>query len=119
MSDRDSDQRNPEQPGNPDRRLLLGGIAAALGVAAAGVPEEAAAGRRDRRHTARPGDAALRANIDTMVVIYAENRSFNNLFAGFPGLERPLNGSLRALQLPRSNSASGHFEPIRGELANP
>jgi acid phosphatase len=35
-------------------------------------------------------DAALRAKIDTVVVIYAENRSFNNLFADFPGLEQPL-----------------------------
>ncbi|MFO1465761.1 MAG: acid phosphatase [Steroidobacteraceae bacterium] len=31
--------------------------------------------------------AALRARIDTIVVIYAENRSFDNLFGKFPGAE--------------------------------
>jgi hypothetical protein len=35
-------------------------------------------------------DRALRENVKTIVVIYAENRSFNNLFADFPGLEKPL-----------------------------
>lgn len=37
-----------------------------------------------------PLDAALRRNVKTVVVIYGENRSFNNLFADFPGLQRPL-----------------------------
>jgi acid phosphatase len=35
-----------------------------------------------------PGDAttdALRSSIDTIVVIYAENRAFDNLFGNFPG----------------------------------
>jgi acid phosphatase len=35
-------------------------------------------------------DKKLRANIHTVVVIYAENRSFNNLFADFPGVASPL-----------------------------
>ncbi|MFX7768291.1 hypothetical protein ABTK15_20010, partial [Acinetobacter baumannii] len=35
-------------------------------------------------------DRALRDNVKTIVVIYAENRSFNNLVADFPGLEKPL-----------------------------
>src|SRR3546814_16347882 len=40
---------------------------------------------------ARPAtDAALRDAIDTVVIIYAENRSFNNLFGDFPGVEQPL-----------------------------
>ena len=118
MSDRDSDRRKPDQPGNPDRRLLLGGIAAALGVAAAGMPEETGASRPHRRHTARPGDAALRANIDTMVVIYAENRSFNNLFAGFPGLERPLSAvpQERLLQRDRNGRVLDRLPTIWGGL---
>ena len=37
-------------------------------------------------------DAALRAKVKTIVVIYGENRSFNNLFANFPGVEKPLSG---------------------------
>lgn len=35
-------------------------------------------------------DKALREQVKTVVVIYAENRSFNNLFADFPGVEKPL-----------------------------
>jgi len=73
-----------EQPQDPERRLLLGGLAAA-GLAGLAGPLDARTGR-----LSRPQDAQLRAHIETIVVIYAENRSFNNLFAGFPGLERPL-----------------------------
>ena len=89
MSDSDPDRTADRQQENPDRRQLLGGIAAALGLAAAGTPERVQARSRRMRRTP-VSDAALRANIDTIVVIYAENRSFNNLFAGFPGLEQPL-----------------------------
>nr|WP_238540984.1 acid phosphatase [Herbaspirillum sp. YR522] len=35
-------------------------------------------------------DSALREKVKTIVVIYAENRSFNNLFGDFPGVEKPL-----------------------------
>ncbi|QGZ65772.1 acid phosphatase [Paraburkholderia acidisoli] len=35
-------------------------------------------------------DRSLRSKVKTVVVIYAENRSFNNLFGDFPGVERPL-----------------------------
>ncbi|MCJ2185705.1 acid phosphatase [Novosphingobium beihaiensis] len=75
---------------HPDRREFLGGLAATLGAAAAVSGGEAEA------RAAKPGspkpvsDARLRDAIDTVVVIYAENRSFNNLFADFPGLEEPL-----------------------------
>lgn len=91
MTDPKSPSRQDGQPTNPDRRLLLGGMAAAVGAAAIG--SEADAKTRSaapRRKAAPASDAAIRANIDTVVVIYAENRSFNNLFAGFPGLESPL-----------------------------
>ena len=72
-----------DKPNGPalDRRSLLAGLA--ITGAAAGVEAQAAAPRAKV-------DAALRAKIDTVVVIYAENRSFNNLFADFPGLEQPL-----------------------------
>jgi acid phosphatase len=56
--------------------LLACGFAAAL----------AACAGRDLRPSA--GDAAtraLRAKIDTIVVIYAENRAFDNLYGNFPG----------------------------------
>ncbi len=35
-------------------------------------------------------DHTLRSKVKTVVVIYAENRSFNNLFGNYPGVERPL-----------------------------
>jgi acid phosphatase len=85
---------SPSQgPLKPDRRQFLEGLAALGAAAAASAPAAAAEARTPRKgkHTARPvSDAALRAAIDTVVVIYAENRSFNNLFADFPGLEQPL-----------------------------
>ncbi|RZF60690.1 acid phosphatase [Sphingomonas populi] len=71
------------------RRLLLGGLlaGAAAGIAAS---DGAAAHTPARKRRTPVSDAALRAHIETVVVIYAENRSFNNLFANFPGLEQPL-----------------------------
>jgi len=72
------------------RRLLLSGLLA--GAAAAGIAgaDEAPARTPARRHSKPLSDAVLREHIETVVVIYAENRSFNNLFASFPGLEQPL-----------------------------
>jgi phospholipase C len=81
-------------PLNPDRRLVLGGIAAAIGAASVDSPAQAAThSRRDvLKGTALSDsavDAALR-EIENVVVIFCENRSFNNLFADFPGLQVPL-----------------------------
>lgn len=89
----------PDQPEDLERRHLLGGMAVAIGAAAVGTRVEAAAARS----LSKVNDKALRDHIDTVVVIYAENRSFNNLFAGFPGLEQPLSAvpPERALQRDR------------------
>ncbi|MDQ1153402.1 acid phosphatase [Brevundimonas sp. SORGH_AS_0993] len=85
-----------DDPRSPDRRRLLGGLALVAGAAAV-QGERAAAASSMTGPAPNPGlgsgpaaDARLREAIDTVVVIYAENRSFNNLFADFPGLERPL-----------------------------
>jgi acid phosphatase len=72
-----------------NRRHFLGGMAtvglsASLTACATGGPR--AIGSAD----ATALDTALRKNVKTVVVIYGENRSFNNLFANFPGLEKPL-----------------------------
>ena len=95
----------------PDRRTVLAGLAstAVAGEALAGP------GRR-AHHTAL--DAALRAHIDTVVVIYAENRSFNNLFADFPGLQRPLSAlpPEAFLQRDRDGSLLPRLPPIWGGL---
>jgi acid phosphatase len=86
-----------DSPLNPERRFLLGGMAAAVGAAALGASAEAGTGPMG----SGVSDTALRANIDTVVVIYAENRSFNNLFADFPGLEQPLSAVPRERTLQR------------------
>lgn len=72
-------------PKGANRRELLGalGIAGLLG----GTPSVSEA--KPHRHR-QSVDDALRENVRTVVVIYAENRSFNNLFAHFPGLQAPL-----------------------------
>ncbi|MEJ7138283.1 acid phosphatase [Amphibiibacter pelophylacis] len=76
----------------PSRRRFLGSLAA-LGAAQAALPSAQAAPQRHTARAPRTGaalDRALAAEVKTIVVIYAENRSFNNLFGDFPGVERPL-----------------------------
>jgi len=89
MSDHPDDTTKPDV----SRRRFLGGVAVlgasatlgsyvkadALGTAATMPPLSGAA-----------LDKALRDNVKTVVVIYAENRSFNNLFGNYPGVEKPL-----------------------------
>jgi len=72
-----------EEPGSIDieRRQLLKGLAAT----GASISLFGCATQLD-------ADAKLRSAIKTVVVIYAENRSFNNLFHDFPGLQKPLAG---------------------------
>jgi acid phosphatase len=59
--------------------LLCWVCAAARVLAGETSDSPAASGSRDRTL------AALRANIETIVVIYAENRAFDNLYGNFPG----------------------------------
>jgi acid phosphatase len=80
---------DPDRPANPDRRTLLGALGGA-GLALATPARSGAATAAGAGGRATSRDADLRAHIETVVVIYAENRSFNNLFAGFPGLRHPL-----------------------------
>ncbi|MBV8157809.1 MAG: twin-arginine translocation signal domain-containing protein, partial [Dyella sp.] len=80
-----------EQPQDPSRRRLLGGLAVAgAAMAVGGAPTLAATSDKAVAGSNTPLDAALRKHIRRVVVIYAENRSFNNLFANFPGVEKPL-----------------------------
>ena len=80
-----------QTPSNPARRRLLGGIAMAGAALSLGGCQADDAPRSGKP---APSVAALNAqlgeHIHTVVVLYAENRSFNNLFAGFPGLQQPL-----------------------------
>lgn len=83
----------PKTPVDTSRRRFLGG-AAVLGVgatlSACGNTSKAPSPPVARPLTPQELDKALREQVKTVVVIYAENRSFNNLFADFPGVEKPL-----------------------------
>ncbi|WEJ06376.1 acid phosphatase [Pseudomonas sp. FJ2-5-13] len=83
----------PKTPVDTSRRRFLG-CAAVLGVgatlSACGNTSEAPSPPVTRPLTPQELDKALREQVKTVVVIYAENRSFNNLFADFPGVEKPL-----------------------------
>ena len=95
--------------------LGLAGLAAALPTAA----DAKAHHHHDVRHApAKSVDAALAERIHTVVVIYAENRSFNNLFADFPGLQRPLSQVPPAQyrQRDRDGSVLATLPPIWGGL---
>ena len=97
MSDEHEDRPSPDSAAQPpvdtSRRRFLGG-AAVLGVgatlSACGNTSEAPGKPVARPLTPQDLDKALREQVKTVVVIYAENRSFNNLFADFPGVENPL-----------------------------
>ncbi|MDO7930410.1 acid phosphatase [Pseudomonas sp. KFB-139] len=88
-----SDKPDDDSQTNPSRRRFLGGMAAlGAGVTLGGyaTASEKNASGTERHLTGAELDKALKKNIKTVVVIYAENRSFNNLFADFPGVEKPL-----------------------------
>ena len=70
---------------NPNRRRLLqaGAAAGVLG----NLPGTAQASSQPQPQTL---DSKLKQHIKTVVVIYLENRSFNNLFANFPGVAKPV-----------------------------
>jgi acid phosphatase len=81
-----ADHDHADQPASPARRRIFQ-AAAAVGVAG-GLPLGSDA-------VAKPApagslDAKLNTHVKNVVVIYLENRSFNNLFANFPGTSAPL-----------------------------
>jgi len=90
--DSEADTNATQAPQRPGRRHFLGGVAAvAVGGGLAGCAQPASRTSAVTGVAAGPQfDRALRSKVKTVVVIYAENRSFNNLFADFPGVERPL-----------------------------
>jgi len=113
-----------ETPLNPERRRLLGGMALAGAALTLGSCRPIA----DSRTTAAAGahelpadalDALLRQHIQQVVVLYAENRSFNNLFAHYPGLAQPLKDlrSAEYRQRDRDGSLLSTLPPIWGGLA--
>lgn len=99
-----------EQPNAGRRGFLTGMAAAAAAVGGAGALSGCAAPGTAANAPLAPSspafDRALREKVKTVVVIYAENRSFNNLFGNFPGVERPLASLSRADYLQRDRD--GH-----------
>ena len=89
----DETDQDTQLPADSSRRRFLAG-AAALGVGAATLSAYGGSGPDSPAKTAplTPAelDSKLHEQVKTIVVIYAENRSFNNLFANFPGVEKPL-----------------------------
>ncbi|MGH8126223.1 MAG: acid phosphatase, partial [Rhodanobacteraceae bacterium] len=108
-----------DAPDNPARRRVLGTMAivgAALAAGCHAPPGSAASGTAASTASAPNTalDAALRERIRHVVVIFCENRSFNNLFADFPGLEQPLSAlsPQRFLQRDRDGSILKILPPI-------
>ena len=92
---------------DPGRRSFLAGLsiaAVAVGGGLGGCSPSGDRGQNAPKTIAGTElDRVLREKVKNIVVIFAENRSFNNLFADFPGVEKPLS-SLRPenyLQLDR------------------
>ncbi|MEI7035443.1 acid phosphatase [Fulvimonas yonginensis] len=105
-----------DQPADPQRRRLLGGLAAAgAGLALGGATADAVhAAPEPPAPAATALDALLRKHVQRVVVIYAENRSFNNLFGDFPGVAEPLSGLRpeRYLQRDRDGSVLKQLPPV-------
>lgn len=123
MSDDHEDRPAPDSIAQPpvdtSRRRFLGG-AAVLGVgatlSACGNGSEAPGKPVARPLTPQELDKALHDQVKTVVVIYAENRSFNNLFADFPGVEKPLSALSAAdtQQRDRDGSLLTTLPPVWG-----
>ncbi len=109
-------------PENPQRRRLLGGMALAGGALAIGPAQahtDTARHKPQRALSATAVDRHLQEKIQHVVVIYAENRSFNNLFPDFPGLQHPMSQvtPAQARQVDRDGNVLDVLPPIWGGLA--
>lgn len=116
-------------PENPQRRRLLAG-ASVLGVSSTLLPLGGAQAVVHQNSAARPladypttkQTELLREKVKNVVVIYAENRSFNNLFANFPGSQQPLNqlSEQATTQVDRDGTPLSHLPPIwKGLVPDP
>ena len=117
-----------ETPENPQRRRLLGGIAlagSALAVGGCSKADDATDSRGKSAATAATStasnpdiDQALQDKVERIVVVFCENRSFNNLFPEFPGLQQPLSELKpeQYLQRDRDGSVLDTLPPIWGGL---
>ncbi|UMZ11153.1 acid phosphatase [Pseudomonas sp. MPFS] len=118
---RDTPEPATDQPTDTSRRRFLGGVAV-LGVGAT-LSACGKAGEPGNKPDERPLspvelDKALREQVKNVVVVFAENRSFNNLFANFPGVEQPLSALKPEAyqQRDRDGSLLSKLPPIWGGI---
>ncbi|AZC26070.1 MULTISPECIES: acid phosphatase [Pseudomonas] len=118
---RDTAEPATDQPTDTSRRRFLGGVAV-LGVGAT-LSACGKAGEPGNKPDERPLspvelDKALREQVKNVVVVFAENRSFNNLFANFPGVEQPLSALKPEAyqQRDRDGSLLSKLPPIWGGI---
>lgn len=110
-----------DQPASPSRRKIFQ-AAAAVGLTSATLTPAQAAGKAPAKAATKPAagslDAKLKAHVKNVVVIYLENRSFNNLFADFPGLAQPLSAlpAAAAVQKDRDGSPLPELPKIWGGM---
>lgn len=114
-----------DQTSSLSRRSFLTGVAAigaSASLSAYGMNNDNNGNNENKNKVNKPSlssidlDKALKKNIKNIVVIYAENRSFNNLFANFPGLENPLSSVKPedTKQRDRDGSVLKNLPPIWG-----
>ncbi|WP_036138539.1 acid phosphatase [Luteibacter sp. 9135] len=112
-------KKNDTDTPDTARRRLLGGMATTGALLALGGVQDVAASTTGRKNAAPAPtgaalDALLEKHIGNVVVIYAENRSFNNLFGDFPGLQQPLSSvpAERLVQRDRDGTPLKTLPPI-------
>ncbi len=121
VQDHDQDRfQNPDsdQPASPSRRRIFQ-AAAAVGLASgAAQAADKAPAKAAPKPAAGSLDAKLKAHVKNVVVIYLENRSFNNLFADFPGLAQPLSAvpAEAAVQKDRDGTPLAELPKIWGGM---
>ncbi|WP_299011719.1 acid phosphatase [uncultured Shewanella sp.] len=94
----DPKDQSTDKPSNHiSRRQFIAGVAAiGAGASLSAYGSESMSEKVHKKaltpssRTSTELNKALKENVKNVVVIYAENRSFNNLFSDFPGLEKPL-----------------------------
>jgi len=102
-TDQDKAPVMQDAPANPSRRRIFQ-AAAATGIAATLPAMSETASAKPVSNSSL--DAKLKAHVKNLVVIYLENRSFNNLFANFPGTAAPLSAAAPAACLQRDRDGS-------------
>ncbi|MYM74242.1 acid phosphatase [Duganella sp. FT134W] len=98
-----AEQLEQDAPVSPSRRRIFqaagaAGLATSLPALSEAAPAKAA--------TKGSLDDKIKSNIKNVVVIYLENRSFNNLFANFPGTANPLSAAPAAACQQRDRDGS-------------